>query len=191
MTTHTISRELFIGCLTSYNNGVIFGEWVNLCDFRDFDELHAKVDEILKASPYQGEEYDIQDSQGFGKLLGNYPTICKAWEIHTLLTEAEDNCIDTELFLDYLESEGYEDLIGKDDFLIERFQDSYVGSFDSLKDWAYDFVNDCVLCELEGNNRNFVERYFDYEAYARDCERSGDIWTLDNGHQVHVFNTYY
>lgn len=56
------------------------------------------------------------------------------------------------------------------------FDESYIGAFDSIEDWAQDYIESTG--ELRGND--LLSRYFDYEAFAHDCEVGGDIWTADS-----------
>lgn len=191
MATQDNTRKLFIGCLASYNEGIISGEWVDLADFRDLEDLNEKANAIVKASPCEGEEYHIQDYEGFGDLLkGAYPSISLAWTIHENCTKAEEEGIDADLFLEFLSNDGYGDLLEKDDFLVEKFQDKFRGSFDSLKEWAYEFVSDTLLCNLQGSIKEQIEYFFDYERYTKDCEYSGEIFIINLGRQVHVFSNY-
>jgi antirestriction protein len=67
--------------------------------------------------------------------------------------------------------------------VITSFEDAYRGTYDSVEDWAEELVSECYdLPEI-------ALQYFDYAAFARDCECGGDIFTVDaqNG-QVHVFD---
>ena len=66
----------------------------------------------------------------------------------------------------------------------EAFESAYQGEFEYREDWARDFIDACYT--LEGPLKN----YFDYEKYARDCERRGDniFIDADNGN-VFVFNS--
>jgi len=65
------------------------------------------------------------------------------------------------------------------------FDEAFIGEYDSIEDWAEDFLRETG--QLEG--LGMLEQYFDYQSYASDCEAGGDIWTADApGHKVFVFN---
>jgi antirestriction protein len=184
MITQTNTRRIFIGCLCCYNQGQLVGEWVDLNDYSSLEALQEKAQQIVNESGCSGEEYEIQDSDF--ELPSQHCSLSEAWQMHELLSMAEEQGVDEQLFAEFIEIRyGNRDL---NESMLDDFQDSYQGSFDSLEDWAYDFVNDCMLCELEGNSRKFVTQYFNYKSYARDCELSGDIWTIHSGSQVHIFN---
>lgn len=67
------------------------------------------------------------------------------------------------------------------------FEDAYLGEYDDPADWAYYFLRDTG----QVNDSNFLERYFDYEAYARDCILGGDIWVHEEGYKTcYVYNNH-
>ncbi len=179
-------RRIFVGCLASYNSGMIHGEWLDLSNYYDMDELQDKVNAILKSSPCQGDEYDIQDFEGFGDLLkgGMYPSLKEAWAIHETLIEVEKEGIDEDLFLEFV-SHLCEEV---DTSIIEKFQDRYQGCFDSLEDYGENIANECgYLSEVPKTLRYYI----DFERYAKDMELSGDIFTIETGYrEVHVFSNY-
>ena len=93
---------------------------------------------------------------------------------------AVDNDIEPELLTTFADREG---LIDPEEAL-DSFQDNYQGTWDDLEAWAED------LLEQTGELESMPERlryYFDYKAYARDCQLGGDIWTLDTNEGVAVF----
>ena len=63
-------------------------------------------------------------------------------------------------------------------------EDCYQGSWDSLETWAED------LLESTGELDQVPEHlrsYIDVEAYSRDLELNGDVFTVTAGSEVHVF----
>ena len=58
----------------------------------------------------------------------------------------------------------------------------------SVLDYAHETVDDCGMLD---DMPEFLRRYFDYEAFARDLEISGDVATLEfNGKHYVVTNAY-
>ena len=100
--------------------------------------------------------------------------------INTEATAAE-YCLDNSAFAAFLDYESFEDA----EEAAEAFQDCYAGTFDSLEAWAEEYMDDTgMLAELPENLRY----YFDFAAFARDCDCNGDIWTADlDGGLVAVF----
>lgn len=70
---------------------------------------------------------------------------------------------------------------------VDRFRDAYRGTYGSIVDWAYEFIDDVYdPPTLMGN----LQYYFDYEKFARDAVYSGDIYTLTlSNYDVAVFNS--
>lgn len=65
----------------------------------------------------------------------------------------------------------------------EEFEEAYEGQWDSPKDWAMNLLED-----MGYNISDWPYNYFDYEAFIRDCECSGDyIFDEENGY---VFRRY-
>ena len=93
---------------------------------------------------------------------------------------AIDNNIDPDLLNAYADNEGIEDA----DDALERFQDDYQGTFDNLEDWATELLDSTGELECIPERLRY---YFDYEAYARDCELGGDIYTLRTNEGLAVF----
>ena len=59
--------------------------------------------------------------------------------------------------------------------IAESFEDTFAGYYDSVEDYAENFLEDCgMLAELP----DWAARYFDVAAYARDLELGGDVSLL-------------
>ena len=60
------SPKIYVACLSSYNNGILHGEWI---DVEDYEQLQEEVNRILKESPMNdAEEWAIHDFEGFGNI---------------------------------------------------------------------------------------------------------------------------
>ena len=109
-------------------------------------------------------------------------TIIDAEEIiaASLEATADYHGIDPDLLVAFVEMEGFNDL----EEAVDRFQDQYAGTYDSLTDWAEDIL------EETGGLAEIPERlryYFDFEKYARDCELGGDVYTISTNQGTAVF----
>ena len=60
-----------------------------------------------------------------------------------------------------------------------RIEDSYVGHFDSVTDYARELMDDTG----ELDNTGVLAAYFDFEKFGRDMELNGDI----SEHEGHIF----
>ena len=89
-------------------------------------------------------------------------------------------CLDHVAFAAFLEYETFDDA----DEAAEAFQEAYAGTFDSLAHWAEEIAEETGL--LDSMPRN-LRAYFDFEAYGRDCDLDGSIWTADTPAGVAIF----
>lgn len=154
--------RVYIACLASYNDGRLFGQWMDV----DSD-LHENIAAMLEASPVRGaEEWAIHDYE-LPFTIGEYE------DIDSLVERVED----LESLSDY-ERAGYEAYL---DYYstgtVEQFRDAYQGAYRTPLEFTESYVDDMgVLDEVpEG-----LRYYFDMEAYSRD--QFDDGYTFSNGH---------
>lgn len=162
--------RIYVADLAAYNNGVLHGVWIDATD--DLDSIWEQINTMLKDGlTEEAEEYAIHDYEGFGGYsLGEYEGIEAAHEIACFIDEYPD--LGSEL-LNY-----YSDL----DEARKVMEEQYNGCYGSLADYAEE------LTEQTSEIPQHLEFYIDYERMARDMEMSGDIFTIETGHQeVHVF----
>jgi len=70
---------------------------------------------------------------------------------------------------------------------LESFEDAYMGQHNSEEDWAAQYVEDTGMLNDVGDT---VSMYFDYEAFARDCQLGGDMTFLPCGLGVFAFSNH-
>lgn len=162
--------QIYIACLSAYNNGFLHGEWIDVSE--GIDHINECIKEILSTSPVaeECEEWAIHDFQGFGDF--------RVSESHDL----EELCEMAEFFKDY---ENFPcDVLSSllNDYGIggakEKIDDDYIGEFNSETDLAYHYVEETGI--LDGANKS-VSMYFDYEAFGRDLDLNGEIFSF-SGH---------
>lgn len=165
MTKKTVEPRAYVASLTDYNNGIHHGAWVDL--IHGAEHVHEAIEAMLEASPmarepgYEAEEWAVHDLEGLGSITEH--------DIDELCEMAEGVDQYGEAYLLFVENYG--------NSLISEFQDSYMGEYSSEFDYAYDLVD--TMGTLDGVE-DFVARYFDYEAFARDLFLDG--YTFINGH---------
>ena len=60
--------------------------------------------------------------------------------------------------------------------LVERFEEQWQGTWDSLGDWAENYAEDTdMLADLPAHLRF----YFDLQSWAEDAKLDGSIWTIE------------
>ena len=166
----------WIGNLAAYNNGSLVGEWVDL--FPDADAMGAHIARICGDVEHYVADYDAVPN-ALTKMLGEYAGAQALADAATLIDAMRDACpdaVDVDDMLDaFLDCAGYgKSLADLADEAEEWVSDHFAGVFDTLTHFAEDILaeND-ALAAIPENLRN----YFDFEAYGRDMELGGDVFT--------------
>lgn len=146
--------SVYCGTYRKYNEGSIFGAWLDISKFSDYDEF-IDVCRQLHADE-EDPELMFQDYEGFPSSL--YCESCMGEDTFDKILEyAKLDDKEQEAFDDYLD-------LGHD-FDIERFREAYCGNWDSEEDFAQDIIDSCYDIE---KTMGSLSSYFDYEAFARD-----------------------
>ena len=156
-------------------NAKLHGEWID-CD-QDADSIYDEIQQMLDASPEpRPEEFAIHDFEGWeGLSLHEHENIDDVAKAGQLI--AEHGAV----FAAVLGHCGGIDYITDATNILTE---NYNGCYDTLEDWAFDHI------ESTGALQNLPENlhcYFDHAAFGRDCELSGEIFTIAAAGQVHVF----
>lgn len=180
------SAQIYVADLAAYNAGYLHGSWIALADVEfDPEQVHAAIQQILELSPVRQlgeipEEWAIHDYEGFGPIkIEEYASIDKVCELAETLDALESNGegVAFSIFLDKVE---YLDSFDSLDDAVEAFRDAYRGS-QSLKDYAYEYLEESILPVIDKGIRETIETYFDYEAFARDMSYDGYTEVYDHG----------
>jgi antirestriction protein len=174
--THTDNiPRIYVADLAAYNSGTLHGCWV-ACN-QHAEDVAAEIEAMLAASPEaHSEEFAIHDFENFGDYkVGEYENIEQVVELADLITEHGTFVT------------GIVDHVGGLDHLDEArriIEEDYQGMYDSLADWAEEFLGESGQLEALPEA---LRGYFDYDAYARDAELGGDVFTIDGDDgKVHV-----
>ena len=145
---------VYVGTYSKYNDGNLFGMWVDLVKCGDYDTF-MEVCHNLHA--------DEEDPE---LMYQDYECFPKAWYSESGIDEDTFDKIIEYAELDEDDREAFEeftDSFGNDSF--DSFKERYMGKWDSEKDFAEHIVNECYnLDDMMGH----LASYFDYEAFARD-----------------------
>jgi antirestriction protein len=170
----------WIGCLASYNNGRLVGDW---CDVStDADENAAMIASALAKGTPGAEEHFIADYEGpkaVTYLLGEYASAA-ALAIAAAFEESAESLGDhaepaLDAYTDNVCPQRIDDLDSVD--VADWWNDCYAGEGDTLADWAESYLEETGF--LEGVPDD-VARYFDFEAWARDMRLGGEIFTVSS-----------
>lgn len=159
--TNTIeTTKVFLNTWGNYNEGSIGYGWMTADEAVEFIEENAERD---------GGEWFIADIDNYlGVNFGNldYANAIKICEtIKALEGMYEDELKEVVALMEYLSTNDVQEALEQ--------KDNYV--FYADKDAYHDCCDECL--EFGGNE--ILERYFDWDAYHRDCDF--DIYEADNG----------
>lgn len=166
--------RIYVACLAAYNNGRLHGRWIDAT--QESEEIAAEVQAMLRLSPISGaEEWAIHDYEGFG------PISLSEWESFDRVSEIAQGIEEHgEAFAAWLS--------GDTSRSAEHFSEQFAGTWDSEKDFAYNWVE-------ETGSWNGVEvpeelwGYLDWDVVARDLMQ--DFSTHQSSdHRVFVFRSY-
>jgi antirestriction protein len=166
--------RIYVACLSAYNAGILHGAWVDAN--QDPEDIHQEIQEMLAESPEPSpEEWALHDFEHFGSFhLAEYDDIETVSALARLIDE----------FGEMVASTVWGHVAGDADEARRLLEECYQGAWDSLEAWAED------LLESTGELDQVPEHlrpYIDVEAYARDLELNGDVFTVEDGISIHVF----
>lgn len=156
---------IYVGSYYKYNNSSLYGKWLNLGDYSDFEELKQVMYELH--SDESDPEFMLQDYEGcelFEKLglIGESFLSPEIYEIAEQINESE---YDSEIF------EACIDCLGKMDFqsLYEYVNNFYYGKYaNDIEFVEYLYENDIpfnlpgyVCIDWEATVRNIMYDYFE------------------------------
>ena len=158
--------SVYCGTYGKYNNGSLFGLWLDITKFNDYDEF-IDVCRQLHADE-EDPELMFQDYECFPREL--YCESCMGEETFDKILEYGELSDD--------DKEAFDDFLQNNDYDMEKFHEAYVGKWDSEEYFAYHIIEECYdLEKMMGD----MARFFDYEAFARELFMS-DYFMGDNGH---------
>lgn len=172
MTTTNITNlsdaKVYVGTYKKYNEGSIFGEWLDLSDYSDKEEFLQACAELH--ADETDPEFMFQDFENIPDSLISESYINE--NLFDLISRI-DEIDNLEAFETYLNWKGCD--IENDDFdsLKSDFEDAFIGEYNSEEDYAEQLVDDCY--SLEG----IAADYFDYKRLAYDLFMTDNYF--DNG----------
>jgi len=159
-----MTMRVYVGTYAKYNDGNLFGKWLDLEDYTDLDEFYEACAGIH--TDEEDPELMFQDWEGVPDGMVSECSIDpKCWD----LIEAYDKFGEEEV-------SAYYACFGE--WSASDFEERYRGEFSSWESMAEDLLEETgQLNEIPESLRY----YFDYEKYARDIRLSGDL-VEHNGH---------
>ncbi len=166
--------RIYVASLSDYNAGRLHGEWI------DADEgaegIHAAVSAMLaKSKEPIAEEWAIHDYEGFGGISIHE---WESFETVAELAEAIEEHGDA-----FAAFYGYQDQADTVAECADAFKDAYRGEWDSERDYAEKFAEDCGYEVPE-----WLRYHVDWDSFARDLF-CGELYSVDTDGGVFVFES--
>lgn len=147
---------VYCGTYGKYNGGSLYGQWIDLTTFTDYDEfinycyaLHAdEQDPELMMQDFEyfpREWYDECLSRNDFKHIQEYIMLCEKHDRDAINAYINLTCGDN----------------------LDSFEEAYLGKWDSEEDFAEMLFNECYCDALQGLPSSMAH-YIDYAAFARD-----------------------
>ena len=168
---------VYVACLASYNNGILYGAWIDLEACQEVGDIQAGIDWILTTSPTPGaEEYAVHDTAGQPAYLSRteWPTLSDLieWAEGVSVYEDED---DREAYRLACEDQG--ETISDD-----HFRETYQGLHRSGKDYAQELAEDlgsipdgCLAWPLNCIDWESAWRDLTFDGYSEESCSSGGV----------------
>lgn len=174
MTTKTKTAfsdaRIYVGTYAKYNDGSIFGKWLDLADYDNMDEFLDACRELH--SDEEDPELMFQDWENIPDGLVSECSLNEYFfELREYLEEDEE-----EAFMVYADYYGIELSEEKNAWkTVQIFRDRYQGRYDSESDFGWE---EYLLIEPE--LPEIAKMYFDHEAFTRDLFLSD--FTFEKGY---------
>jgi len=165
---------LYVGTYKKYNEGSLFGMWIDLEMFTDAEDFFKVCDMLHEDEQFP--EFMFQDFQGFPEEF--YHESMSVDDVQKILDYLQLSDDEKEMLDAYCECFG-DDLEDFDD-LLDKARERNCGQWDSFQDFADNMADEEICCHSLGQSTEFFERYFDYKAYARDLE--SDYYVSNSGY---------
>ncbi|MDX9668736.1 antirestriction protein ArdA [Pseudomonas sp. P8_250] len=186
--------RIYVACLAAYNAGKLHGEWFDLEDYTDADDLQEAIAaRVLRTSPCPNVVVDIDcpTCEGAGSLNNeNYGTTCpdckgtgvksvpssEEWAVHDYDGDIFKDCGEHPNFeklfeaMEMAEKHGDAWLAFKNYFgdsaTVDNFEDANRGAYDSFEAFVEEWC--CEAYGWKGDEPFFS--WIDWERAARDFE---------------------
>lgn len=153
--------QIYCGTYKKYNEGSLFGKWLDLDEFSDFEELTNAMRELHKDE--QDPEFMFQDYE-CPKMFEEMELISESYISKDIFEvwEAIENCsYDFEVIEAYCDCVGaYDDI----ETIISKVEESYNGEYDSDIHFVSNLLEDCG--DIPQDLPNYI--HIDWERTAFD-----------------------
>lgn len=158
------NAQVYVGTYRKYNEGSLFGKWLELEDYADKSEFHEACLELHKDE--DDPELMFQDFQCIPEgMVGESFINEEAFEFARLSEEEQEMMI---IYRADVNQEGD----------IEQAQEEFRGKFDSKADFAQDWYEESGGLEAVPS---FWQNHIDWDSVVRDMEHDGFTFVSKDG----------
>lgn len=151
------SASVYVGTYRKYNEGSIFGKWLNLSDYTDKDDFLSDCAKLHNDE--KDPEFMFQDHEYISDCFISESDISeKIFELIDRINEISN----IEAFESYIDYMGYDFENQNFEEIKDKFEESFCGEYNNEIDFAYEIMEECY--NLEG----IAAQYFDYDSFSRD-----------------------
>lgn len=159
--TNFADMSVYVGTYRKYNEGSLFGKWLNFSDYSDYDELLTAMKNLH--ADEDDPEFMYQDYE-ISLLFENLGLVSESLisrEIYEVWNKIQNSDYDAEIVEAFMDCVGSFDSIEE---ILEKVEETYNGKYDSDEDFAENLLmeTDCIPKILP----SYV--YIDWEKTARD-----------------------
>lgn len=165
--------KIYVANLEAYNNGRMLGAWVSPLQYDSFDKFAKRIKEVTRDTVDYADEIAVHDYDYLPSSMGEYPDIEGIYDFCHQIDDS-DLCLDA--LIAYAEY-----MCGSDVTQInfDDAEDLYCGAYDSFKDYAEYYFDECGdAAEIEKLPQN-LQYYFDMDSYSRDLQH--DYHVVERG----------
>lgn len=163
-----LNPKVYVACLESYNNGILYGKWINAA--QSPKEIRKQVSKMLSKSTFpHAEEWIILDDEDFGNLIYEYSSFQDTSDFAFFIKEHDDLGIAV-----------LEHFCGNLDEAKKALEEHYMGEYDSEADFVESFIEETDPVPER------LAFYIDYEKMAYDFFIN-DFFSIKVDYKVHVF----
>lgn len=158
-----MQTTIYLNTWGAYNNGSIGYGWMTPTEAREFIERNPERD----GGEWFTADIDCDYGEAFEGMNFDYAPVDTILDIMEIMDEMdEDERNEIIAIMEYANCTIEDAIDKKDKYIIYSDIDSY-----------YDSCDEAIQCELDSNS--IVSRYFDFDAYHRDC--MFDAYEASNG----------
>lgn len=154
-----MNTKIYVGTYAKYNAGNLKGEWLNLSDYSDAEELF----EAMRAlhSDENNPEFMFQDREGdLAHMIDESMSESEFEDLYSFMDEANASHLDFEAIVAYSRHTGYEL-----EECVEKAEEAYVGEYASDEDFAESIAD--VLGYLN-ENQSWPHNCINWDRAARE-----------------------